>query len=434
MRASEESFRAFARTQTTQLRRSAYLLCGDWHLAEDLVQNTLVKLYRAWWRVNENTAVRYARKTLMRVWLDERRRPWRRVERRHGAVPERAHSENDPAVLGQRGVTRDLVLNALSGLPSRQRAVLVLRYWEDLPVSDGRRDHAVLRGNRQEPGIQGTAQPPDRNRGTRSRASRGRGRRDSVMDEQLLRERMTAAVDGEPPLGLDPERAADEAIRRHKRRRATLGSGVATMAVVGVVAVLPGGTGSEGGQSLVPAASSTGSGGPESGADRPGERRIEQLAQHAVDRVSELLPQARDVRVHEAKFVNRSEDLPRHVSITVALADAEGPGRVEVDIFPEDDSDGVTLEKGDSFELRLGDGGDDSGGPGAGETPKTQRSADGSPTTSRVVLRREDRSAVRVATAVPESASRDERMRESPVMPRQRMSRLAADPQFRLDR
>lgn len=136
MRASEESFRAFARTQTTQLRRSAYLLCGDWHLAEDLVQNTLVKLYRAWWRVNENTAVRYARKTLMRVWLDERRRPWRRVERRHGAVPEQAHSENDPAVLGQRGFTRDLVLNALSGLPSRQRAVLVLRYWEDLPISE----------------------------------------------------------------------------------------------------------------------------------------------------------------------------------------------------------------------------------------------------------------------------------------------------------
>ncbi|SFT91661.1 RNA polymerase sigma-70 factor, sigma-E family [Actinopolyspora lacussalsi subsp. righensis] len=136
MRQSEESFRAFARTHATQLRRSAYLLCGDWHLAEDLVQNTFIKLYRRWRRVGSDTAVRYARKTLLRVWLDERRRPWRRAEHRFGAVPERAHSESDPALLGQRGFTRNMLLDALSDLPPRQRAVLVLRYWEDLPIAE----------------------------------------------------------------------------------------------------------------------------------------------------------------------------------------------------------------------------------------------------------------------------------------------------------
>ncbi|MDR7302149.1 RNA polymerase sigma factor [Haloactinomyces albus] len=132
----EESFRVFARDQAAALRRSAYLLCGDWHLAEDLVQTTLTKLYRAWKRVDGKTQEAYARKTLMRTWLDERRKPWRRVESRDGVVPDSGDSESDPAVAGQRARTRDLVLRALAEVPPRQRAVLVLRYWEDLPIAE----------------------------------------------------------------------------------------------------------------------------------------------------------------------------------------------------------------------------------------------------------------------------------------------------------
>ncbi|GAB3287697.1 SigE family RNA polymerase sigma factor [Parasphingorhabdus pacifica] len=132
----EESFREFARDRAVVLRRSAFLLCGDWHLAEDLVQNTLVKLYRAWKRVERDTADAYARKVLLRTWLDERRRPWRRAEERSGVVPETGDVGADPAVAGQLARTRHVLLRALAEVPPRQRAVLVLRYWEDLPTAE----------------------------------------------------------------------------------------------------------------------------------------------------------------------------------------------------------------------------------------------------------------------------------------------------------
>ncbi|RKT84689.1 RNA polymerase sigma-70 factor, sigma-E family [Saccharopolyspora antimicrobica] len=137
MRAEQErAFREFAGERALWLRRSAYLLCGDWHLAEDLVQNTLLKLYRAWRRVDLSTVDSYARRALLRVWLDERRRPWRRAERNDADPPETGDAAGDPAVLGQRAWRRDAVLRALAEVPPRQRAVLVLRYWEDLPTAE----------------------------------------------------------------------------------------------------------------------------------------------------------------------------------------------------------------------------------------------------------------------------------------------------------
>jgi RNA polymerase sigma-70 factor (sigma-E family) len=133
----DEQFRAFARAQAAPLRRLGYLLCGDWHLAEDLVQTALVKLYRAWPRVQRRDSVdRYARQALVRCWLDERRRPWRRAEQRDGVLPDLADPAEDPAATGQGAWTRDLVLRALAEVPPRQRAVLVLRYWEDRSVAD----------------------------------------------------------------------------------------------------------------------------------------------------------------------------------------------------------------------------------------------------------------------------------------------------------
>ena len=79
----EEAFRAFAWAQRPMLRRTAYLLCGDWHQADDLVQTTLVKLYVAWRRVHRTgtagaNPLAYTRRILTRCYLDERRRPWRR--------------------------------------------------------------------------------------------------------------------------------------------------------------------------------------------------------------------------------------------------------------------------------------------------------------------------------------------------------------------
>src|SRR5688500_7362584 len=76
-----ESYRDYVTARMDGLRRTAYLLCGDWHTADDLVSTTLVKLYRHWRRVSiMDNRDAYARRVLLRVWLDERRRPWRREQ------------------------------------------------------------------------------------------------------------------------------------------------------------------------------------------------------------------------------------------------------------------------------------------------------------------------------------------------------------------
>ena len=131
MRAEDDAdFREFARARALALRRTAYLLCGDWHLAEDLVQNALVKLYRGWPKITRRGPVdNYARQVLLRCWLDERRRPWRHRERRDGVVPEQ------PSSAPETGISAPL-LRALAEVPPKQRAAVVLRYCADLPAAD----------------------------------------------------------------------------------------------------------------------------------------------------------------------------------------------------------------------------------------------------------------------------------------------------------
>lgn len=136
-KADEDRFREFARVNAGALRRSAYLLCGDWHLADDLTQTALIKMHRAWARITRTEApVSYARKTLLRCWLDERRRPWRRIEQRDGQLPEGESVLADPAIALQRQDLRDELFLALSGISRGQRAVLVLRFFESLSVAE----------------------------------------------------------------------------------------------------------------------------------------------------------------------------------------------------------------------------------------------------------------------------------------------------------
>ena len=132
MRSEDDAdFREFARVRSLALRRTAYLLCGDWHLAEDLVQNALVKLHRVWPKITRRGPVdNYARQVLLRCWLDEQRRPWRRRERRDGVVPEQLSP--GPA---EGGISAPL-LRALAEVPPKQRAAIVLRYCADLPVAE----------------------------------------------------------------------------------------------------------------------------------------------------------------------------------------------------------------------------------------------------------------------------------------------------------
>ncbi|MFD7922388.1 SigE family RNA polymerase sigma factor [Streptomyces sp. NPDC059740] len=124
----EREFREFAEARQAQLRRSAYLLCGDWHQAQDLTQTTLMKLYAAWGRVRRDGNVdAYARTILTRTFIDQQRRGgWR--EEPVGDPPDL------PAALPDTPELRLVMQAALRELPPRYRAVLVLRFWEDWTV------------------------------------------------------------------------------------------------------------------------------------------------------------------------------------------------------------------------------------------------------------------------------------------------------------
>jgi RNA polymerase sigma-70 factor (sigma-E family) len=131
MRANtDEEFTAYVAASAVRMRRVAYLLCGDWQRAEDELQGALVKLYLAWDRVRDRGALdAFVRTTLVRGMIDEHRRPWKR-ERAVAAVPDRPASQPLPAE--ERLAVRD----ALARVPPRQRAVLVLRFYEDCDVAE----------------------------------------------------------------------------------------------------------------------------------------------------------------------------------------------------------------------------------------------------------------------------------------------------------
>jgi len=135
--ADENRFREFARHHALPLRRSAYLLCGDWHLAEDLVQATLIKLHGVWPRVDRvHQPVSYARKILLNRWLAERRRAWRRSEDRSGDVPEGTGLAWSPETSQEQAELRAELFGLLAAIAPRQRAVLVLRFIEELSVAE----------------------------------------------------------------------------------------------------------------------------------------------------------------------------------------------------------------------------------------------------------------------------------------------------------
>lgn len=108
--------------------RTAYLLCGDWHRAEDLAQTAFAKLYVAWPRLRDVGAVdAFLRRTLLNAYLDETRRAWRR-EHPAEVLPERE------ALDGRSADERLVLVAALAAVPPRQRACLVLRFFEDCSV------------------------------------------------------------------------------------------------------------------------------------------------------------------------------------------------------------------------------------------------------------------------------------------------------------
>lgn len=128
----EDRFQEFVRARWSHLVRTAYLLTGDAHHAEDLTQTALAKAYRSWRRVaGSDNPEAYVRRMLVTCNSDRFRK--RRVkESLTDAPPERAGRDEAVARVDERGA----LLDALSGLPPRQRAVIVMRYWEDLSEAE----------------------------------------------------------------------------------------------------------------------------------------------------------------------------------------------------------------------------------------------------------------------------------------------------------
>jgi len=131
----EQEFREYFAARREAVRRSAYLLCGDWHRADDFAQTAFVALHRRWHKIRDRGALdAYVRRSVVRAVIDESRRPWRR-ERFTDDVPDVADSSTGAPDLGDSVATRATLLAALRKVPPRQRAVLMLRFLEGLDVS-----------------------------------------------------------------------------------------------------------------------------------------------------------------------------------------------------------------------------------------------------------------------------------------------------------
>ena len=127
----DERFAAFVRDRGEHHLRAAALLAGDWHAAEDLMQASLLKLYRAWpkLRVDADPDA-YLRRIMVNTHRSWWRARWRR-ETPAGELPEAMIEDfaDSQALAAQ-------IRQALQALPRRQRAVVVLRYYADLPEAE----------------------------------------------------------------------------------------------------------------------------------------------------------------------------------------------------------------------------------------------------------------------------------------------------------
>lgn len=127
-----EGFDAFVRAQSRGLLRAGWLLTGDWTGAEDLVQASLAAVWQRWQEPDPLvTPVAYARRVMVTTFLRWRRRRWTRE------VPTAELPEHPAAADGAADADlRDALVRALQALPQRQRAVVVLRYFDDLTEAE----------------------------------------------------------------------------------------------------------------------------------------------------------------------------------------------------------------------------------------------------------------------------------------------------------
>ncbi len=131
---AKQEYVEFVTHHADRLCRTAYLLCGDWRRAEDATQEALIRLYRIWARLQRKGGIHtYARKVVVSTTLDGlRRRSSTEVVGGDTYFTDEQDPSNPLAVFEQ----RHLITQALAELPERQRACVVLRYFDELSVDE----------------------------------------------------------------------------------------------------------------------------------------------------------------------------------------------------------------------------------------------------------------------------------------------------------
>jgi len=126
----QRDYESYIQGRVAALRRTAYRLTASWDAADDLVQDTFVKLYLHWTKAAAARSIdAYSRRILVNLFLEQARRPWYRRVLSFASPPDQIAEPVD----------RDSALDlhaAVGQLAAGQRAVLVLRYWEGLDVAE----------------------------------------------------------------------------------------------------------------------------------------------------------------------------------------------------------------------------------------------------------------------------------------------------------
>jgi RNA polymerase sigma-70 factor (sigma-E family) len=131
-RRDAEEFTAFVAASSPSLRRTAYLMCGDWELASDHVQEALIRVYRAWPRLHrDGRLLAYARRAVISAAIDAGRKR-SSTEVPVDRIVDRGTGQDDAAAVAE----RDALQRCLSRLGGRQRACVVLRHYDDMSVAE----------------------------------------------------------------------------------------------------------------------------------------------------------------------------------------------------------------------------------------------------------------------------------------------------------
>jgi RNA polymerase sigma-70 factor (sigma-E family) len=135
-----DDFDAYVTAAWPRLLRSAWLLTGDWHRAEDLVQTVLARAYGRWPRIRDGAPDAYLRRMMATTYLTWWRRKWR------GEIPTDSLPDGPGPDPHGRVELQEAMRRALLALPRQQRAVLMLRFHADLTEADTARTLAISLG------------------------------------------------------------------------------------------------------------------------------------------------------------------------------------------------------------------------------------------------------------------------------------------------